>query len=73
MDLLNALANEANGNNTLIYTFGITEMSVTGQLTYGDMVQRKIHWETVDHAPVKEIYDEPVDVESSFPFYLGPY
>lgn len=44
MDILKALGNEANGNSTYKFTFGITEMSVTGELTYGDMVQRKIHW-----------------------------
>ena len=38
MDILKALGNEANGNHTYKFTFGITEMSITGELTYGDMV-----------------------------------
>merc|ERR1712166_1552950 len=71
MGTLTALGKEANGNTTLRYSFGITEMSITGQLTYGDMVQRKIHWQTTEQDSEPEVY-EPIDMKSTLPFYLGP-
>jgi len=71
MAICAALSKEANGGNTVKYNFGITEMSVTGQLTYGDMVQRKIHWKTTETDSEPEVY-EPIDMLSSIPFYLGP-
>jgi len=71
LGIFSALGNEANGNTNLKYQFGITEMSVTGELTYGDMVKRKIHWQTVEQDAEPEVY-EPVDIYSGFPFYLGP-
>ena len=46
-------------------------MSITGQLTYGDMVQRKIHWQTEEQDPAPEVY-EPIDYSSNVPFYLAP-
>lgn len=71
IDILVNLGDEVNGKGFFKYAFGITEMSITGQLTYGDMVQRKIHWQTTETDSVPEVY-EPIDVESSVPFYLGP-
>ena len=70
MDILTALGNEANGDGNFSFDFGITEMAINGQLTYGDMVKRKIHWQTANKEE-PEAY-EPIDFKSSVPFYLGP-
>jgi len=71
MDILTALGNEANGNGNFNYEFGITEMAINGELTYGDMVNRKIRWQTTNQDAEPVAY-EPIDFKSSVPFYLGP-